>query len=49
MSENTKNNFNEVVRFLKNTTNLPKSFYKDLQTKIINMDPEYLKKYKLIH
>jgi hypothetical protein len=41
--------FNNVVKFYKNTSNLPHNFYKDMRTKIINLSPKDLLKYDIIH
>lgn len=41
--------FNNVVKFYKNTSNLPNNFYKIMRTKIINLSPKDLLKYNIIH
>jgi hypothetical protein len=47
--ENTKFYMDQVVKYLKEKSKLPTQFYKDMRTKIINLSPETLLKYEIIH
>lgn len=46
---NTKFKFQEIISYFKKHTNLPYKFYKELQYKIINLKPEDLIKYNIVH
>ena len=39
----------QVVKYLKEKSKLPTQFYKDMRTKIINLSPETLLKYEIVH
>ena len=39
----------KVVKYLKEKSKLPTQFYKDMRTKIINLSPETLLKYEIVH
>jgi len=41
--------YNQIVKFYKENTQLPKSLYSEMRNKIINLDVKYLLKYKIIH
>ena len=47
--ENTKFYIDQVVKYLKEKSKLPTQFYKDMRTKIINLSPETLLKYEIVH
>ena len=47
--ENTKFYMDQVVKYLKEKSKLPTQFYKDMRTKIINLSPETLLKYEIVH
>jgi len=47
--ENTKFSMDKVVKYLKEKSKLPTQFYKDMRTKIINLSPETLLKYEIVH
>ena len=47
--ENTKFYMDQVVKYLKEKSKLPAQFYKDMRTKIINLSPETLLKYEIVH
>lgn len=47
--ENTKFYMEQVVKYLKEKSKLPTQFYKDMRTKIINLSPETLLKYEIVH
>ena len=49
MIENTKFYMDQVVKYLKEKSKLPAQFYKDMRTKIINLSPETLLKYDIVH
>jgi len=49
MIENTKFYADQVVKYLKEKSKLPAQFYKDMRTKIINLSPETLLKYEIVH
>lgn len=49
MIENTKFYMEQVVKYLKEKSKLPTQFYKDMRTKIINLSPETLLKYEIVH
>jgi ATP-dependent protease ClpP protease subunit len=49
MIENTKFCADQVVKYLKEKSKLPAQFYKDMRTKIINLSPETLLKYEIVH
>ncbi len=49
MIENTKFYMEQVVKYLKEKSKLPAQFYKDMRTKIINLSPETLLKYEIVH
>jgi ATP-dependent protease ClpP protease subunit len=49
MIENTKFYADQVVKYLKEKSKLPAQFYKDMRTKIINLSPETLLKYDIVH
>jgi len=49
MIENTKFYMEKVVKYLKEKSKLPAKFYKDMRTKIINLSPETLLKYEIVH
>ena len=49
MIENSKFNMNQVIKYLKEKSKLPAKFYKDMRTKIINLSPETLLKYEIVH
>jgi len=41
--------FNNVLKFYKETTNLPNNYYKEMRNSIINFTPKELLKYGIIH
>jgi ATP-dependent protease ClpP protease subunit len=47
--ENVKFYMNQVVKYFKEKSKLPTQFYKDMPTKIINLSPETLLKYEIVH
>ena len=47
--ENTKFYMEQVVKYLKEKSKLPNQYYKDMRTKIINLSPETLLKYEIVH
>ena len=47
--DNTKFYMDQVVKYLKEKSKLPIQFYKDMRTKIINLSPETLLKYEIVH
>jgi hypothetical protein len=49
MIENTKFYADQVIKYLKEKSKLPAQFYKDMRTKIINLSPEILLKYNIVH
>ena len=49
MIENSKFYMDQVVKYLKEKSKLPTQFYKDMRTKIINLSPETLLKYEIVH
>ena len=49
MIENTKFYMDQVIKYLKEKSKLPAQFYKDMRTKIINLSPETLLKYDIVH
>jgi ATP-dependent protease ClpP protease subunit len=47
--ENTKFYMEQVVKYLKEKSKLPNQYYNDMRTKIINLSPETLLKYEIVH
>jgi len=47
--ENTTFIMNQITKYLKEMSKLPAQFYKDIRTKIVNLNPETLLKYDIVH
>lgn len=47
--DNSLFTFNNVIKFYKETTNFPNNLYKEIRNRIINLRPNELLKYNIIH